>query len=278
MATSHLKQTLSALSTALTFALILASPMSATAQDQARVTVTIENLAPQQGNFQTPFWVAFHNGQFDIYDRDQPATLFFPNNPEAVERLAEDGNTAVIAQAFLDQGMGIVEDTLLGPIGPGDIVSRDFFLDPLAPTSRYFSYASMVLPSNDAWVANGNPTAHAVFDENGQFVATSFFITGAQVLDAGTEVNDEVPENTAFFGQTAPNTGVDEGGVVTLHTGLNPVGSGGILDTTRFAMADFQQPGYPVVKISFSLGTGPDPGRKRAMSPPPPDRTAHTGR
>jgi hypothetical protein len=116
----------------------------------------------------------------------------------------------------------------------------------------------MVLPSNDTWVANGNPLAHPIFDENGQFMATGFFITGAEGLDAGTEVNDEVPENTAFFGQSTPNTGVDEIGVVTLQRGFSQVGSGSILDSDRFAMADFLQPGYPVVKISFSLGTGPD--------------------
>lgn len=240
-------------------AMTLAGTMNVQAQDtQVRVRVTIENLAPQQGTFQTPFWVAFHNGQFDIYDRDQPASMFFPNNPEAVERLAEDGTTSVIAQAFIDQGWGTVEATLPGPMGPGDIVSHDFFVDPMAPSSRYFSYASMVIPSNDAWVSNGNPLAHPIFNETGEFIATSFFITGAEVLDAGTEVNDEIPENTAFFGQMAPNTGVEEGGVVTLHPGFNAPGSGGILDDDRFTMADFQQPGYPIVKISFSLGLGPN--------------------
>ena len=75
----------------------------------------------------------------------------------------------------------------------------------------------------------------------------------------GTEVNDELPENTAFFGQAAPNTGVDENGVIgTIGTdlpdqpGFLPPGSGGILDDPRFRMGDFLVPGYPFVKISFS--------------------------
>lgn len=222
---------------------------------KTRVVVTVENLAPNMGTFQTPFWVAFHDGNFDIYDRDQPASLLFPSFPEALERLAEDGTTSVIAQAFLAQGFGSVEATLAGPegpIAPGDIVTQSFLLDPNAASSRYFSYASMVIPSNDAFVANGNPLAHPLFDAQGQFVAEPFFITGEQVLDAGTEINDELPANTAFFGQAAPNTGVDENGNIILHAGFNPVGSGGILDAARFAAADFTQAGYPVVRISFS--------------------------
>jgi len=219
-----------------------------------RVVVTIENLAPNMGTFQTPFWVALHDGNFDIYDRDQPADFTFPQFPDALERLAEDGTTSVIASAFFAQGFGMIEATLPGPEGPvapGDIVSKSFLVDPHAASNRYFSYASMIIPSNDAFVANGNPIAHEVFDQHGNFVGGSFFITGAQVLDAGTEVNDEIPANTAFLGQAAPNTGADEQGAVVLHQGFNPLGSGGILDVPRFAVAAFTQLGYPVLRVSL---------------------------
>jgi len=33
------------------------------------VVVTIENSAPSRGSFQTPFWIGFHDGQFDLYNR-----------------------------------------------------------------------------------------------------------------------------------------------------------------------------------------------------------------
>jgi len=46
-------------------------------------------------------------------------------------------------------------------------------------------------------------------------------VSGAEVLDGGTEVNDELPVNTAFFGQMAPNTGVAENGVVLEHPGFS---------------------------------------------------------
>ena len=220
------------------------------------VEVRIQNMAPDMGTFQTPFWIGFHDGGFDSYDGGAPADLFFPDT-NALERLAEDGSTGPISEAFLAQGFGAVDATLpgeQGPIAPGATVTQTFVLNPNSPQSRYFSYASMVIPSNDAFVANGSPTAHAIFDESGLFGAMGFSIGGAGVLDAGTEVNDELPENTAFFGQQTPNTGVDENGVVTGHPGFLPVGSGGILDAPMFAEADFLSLAGPLIQVQFAEG------------------------
>ncbi len=77
-------------------------------------------------------------------------------------------------------------------------------------------------------------------------------IAGAAARDAGTEVNDEIPGNTAFFGQSAPNTGIAENGVVQVATGFNPSGSGGILDDPMFAMADYTAAGYQFAEITVS--------------------------
>ena len=229
-----------------------------------RVLVTIENLAPRSGTFQTPHWVGFHDGTFDIYDGNTPADNDpVPADPRrSVERLAEDGNTGPIIETFAEIQPTGIDGTIPGPngaLGPGEITSQSFVLDSHNLAHRYFSYASMVLPSNDFWYANGNPLQHAVFDDSGNFIAEDFFVTNDNLLDAGTEKNDEVPENTAFFGQSTPDTGVDEGGVILDFRGDDgepqftfiPKGSGGVLDDPRFAMADFNKNGYSVVKISF---------------------------
>lgn len=220
--------------------LIMASSAKA-----AEIRVTIENLAPANGNYLTPVWVGFHNGGFDIYDTDTPAAGF-------LERLAEDGNTAPISNAFTVIGSGTAQGTIPGPggaIAPGETAAMDFTLDGSLASSRYFSYASMVIPSNDAFIANENPIAFRIFDDWGNFLGANFFVSGAMVFDAGTEVNDELPANTAFFGQATPNTGVDENGMVHLHPGFLPPGSGGILDSSMFANADFARDGYPVAQI-----------------------------
>ncbi len=224
---------------------LLAMLVGAPSASAVEVTVTIENLAPVNGTFLTPAWVGFHNGDFDLFDVGSPAS-------SALERLAEDGNTGPLASLFLGSGAGLVEGTIPGPngpIAPGDVASFTFDIDGKQAGSRYFTLASMLIPSNDAFVGVADPTAHQIFGDDGEFLGADFFITGADVLDAGTEVNTELPMHTAFFGQQSPDTGIDENGVIHTHPGYLPVGSGGILDAPQFANGDFTRAGYPVAQV-----------------------------
>ncbi|MDZ7637584.1 MAG: spondin domain-containing protein [Bryobacterales bacterium] len=207
------------------------------------VRVTVENLSPTNGTFLTPVWVSFHNGNFDIYNLGEAAT-------PGLEAFAEDGATGVIASEFLASGAGTVEGTLsgIGPIGPGQSVSATFILDSSDPMSQYFSYASMIIPSNDFFIANANPLAHSIFDGAGNFVGASFVILGSAVRDAGTEVNDELESTTAFFSQAAPNTGTTENGVVSMTTGFIP--NGRILSSGMFGNADFTAQGYQIARVT----------------------------
>ncbi|MEM9271605.1 MAG: spondin domain-containing protein [Cyanobacteria bacterium P01_F01_bin.143] len=223
---------------------------------QTQVKVTIENLAPDNGVFLTPFWVGFHNGNFDTYDRGAAISPAF-------ERLVEDGNTAPLSEEFLASGNGIVDGTIAGlegeaagPIDPGETVTATFTLESTDATSRYFSYASMIIPSNDAFVANGDPLVREIFDADGNFLGAQFVIAGGQVLDGGSEVNDELPESTAFFGQAAPDTGVAENGVVTLHPGFIEGGrilseDGSSNNGIAFTGADFTADGYQIARITI---------------------------
>ena len=236
---------------------IWASAVSAA--PDTRVLLTIENLAPMNGNFLTPHWVGFHDGvTFDTYNGGTPADTLPLFGSEAIERLAEDGNTGPITEVFRTLVPNGVQATIVGPNGPlapGDITQRVFLLDSISGGHRFFSYASMIIPSNDFWYSNGNPQAHEIFDEQGNVIASPFIVTNEDILDAGTEVNDEIPENTAFFGQQTPNTGVDENGVIVDFPdfqGFMPPGSGGILDDPRFSGANFRVDGYPIAKFSFA--------------------------
>ncbi len=227
------------------------------------VTVTIENLAPEAGTFLTPFWVGFHDGDFDVYDRGRPIS-------PGLERLVEDGDTAPFSEEFLLSGDGSVDGTILGPEGiggpvdPGETITATFTIDANADTSQFFSYASMVIPSNDAFIANGNPLAHGLFDDNGNFVGVDFTVLGSQVLDGGTEVNDELVETTAFFSQSEPDTGEVENGVVTIHPGF--IEGGRILSEdgtgenapAAFNNADFTAEGYEVARITVALADAPE--------------------
>ncbi len=223
----------------------------------ARVRVTVTNLAPETGTFQSPVWLAFHDGTFELLDAGSAADTYFPVDG-ALERAAEDGDLDPLADAFAASAAGGVQDVRLGqlgedpgPLAPGETIRAVFELDPLDPRTRYMSFVSAVLPSNDAFVANDDPLAHEIFDAGGVFVATDFVVTGGDVLDAGTEVNDEDPASTNFFGQGSPDSGMDENGVVTAHAGYLAAGMGGILDDQEFAEADFTAPGYEMLSFRF---------------------------
>ena len=243
--------------TNLLYALALSTSLlslDAHAQQLTRVRVTVENLAPGQGTFQTPFWAGFHDGTFDLYDQGVAASG--PLGSDALERIAEDGNAGPLVADFAASPAGTVDGLVFGPtippIGPGEVGTQSFLVDGSLASSRYFSYASMVIPSNDAFIANGNPMAHRVFDDTGNFVGQSFFVGGNEVLDAGTEVNDELPANTAFFGQAMPNTGTDENGLVQLHPGFLPAAPGNILGDFRFAAGMFDAPGFAMVRVGLA--------------------------
>ncbi|WP_432798858.1 spondin domain-containing protein [Poriferisphaera sp. WC338] len=190
------------------------------------IQVTIENIAQDDGFFLTPLWVGFHDGSFDVYDTGTTAT-------RGLERLAEDGNTAVLSSEFdaiVTRGAGGIDDVIAngGPIAPGTSASKTFNnLD--AATNRYFSYVSMVIPSNDAFIASGNPVDHAIFDASGNFAGPfEILIFGSNILDAGTEANDEfgVAFLTGLGGQTGPDQGTaTPNSVVSAHTGLDLTGN-----------------------------------------------------
>ena len=212
-----------------------------------QVIVEIENVAPPNGTNQTPFWVGFHNG-FDTFDSGQPAS-------PGLESLAEDGSTSSLSDEFAASGQGQVDGTVgEAPLAPGDTAKLRFVIDTSSGDARYFSFASMVLPSNDTFIGNENEFTYELFDENGNFIPQDIIVPGTAAYDAGTEINDELPENTAFFGQQAPNTGEDQNEGVQLATGFNPRGSGGILDAPQFAGGDYTAAGYEFVRIRVTAG------------------------
>ncbi|MFK7961717.1 MAG: spondin domain-containing protein [Phycisphaerales bacterium] len=235
--------------TAAALAATVLLPAAVANAESIDLRITVRNIAPDDGVRLTPTWIGFHDGTFDSYDGGSPSS------PE-LERIIEDGNTGPFNELFDASGAGAAQATMAADLGipviePGETASMIIRVDAASPMARYFSYVSMIVPSNDAYVANGNPTAHPVFTADGAFIPTTFQIMGSAINDGGTEVNDELPENTAFFGQMTPDTGVDENGVNVDHPGFLPVGSGGILDDPRFAGADFTAAGYAVAEVTI---------------------------
>ncbi|MEM8674101.1 MAG: spondin domain-containing protein [Cyanobacteria bacterium P01_G01_bin.67] len=195
------------------------------------IKVTVTNTQGEGGSFRTPVWFGFHDGAtFDLYTEGEHAST-------GLERLAEDGSIEGIAAEFNAQvGENGIDGTVVGgagvpgPIDPGESASLTLDVDPSQVGQGFFTWGTMIIPSNDAFLAvPDDALADPIFDEQGNFIGPVVIERrGSDVLDAGTEVNTE--EDAAFINQTAPNTGVDENGVVTAHPGFN--GSVGNPDAT----------------------------------------------
>ena len=219
------------------------------------LTITVENLAPDKGTALSPLWYGLSDGRFESYDPYRPAS-------PGLERLAEDGDTTRLSEEFSLGDWGHVQGVINGDEGANagiidtqETVTHKITVDRSLASNRYFNYASMVLPSNDALIANQNGIAHEIFDRNGNFLGADFTVDGADVLDAGTEINDELSANTAFLGQTTSNTGESEAKVVTPHPGFNA--GGNILSSDDFSNADFIQPEYDIARITITSSDVP---------------------
>lgn len=213
--------------------LSLGAPSTATAET---LSIQVENLNPDTGFFITPLWFGLHDGSFDLFDVGSPAS-------SSLEDLAEEGITAGIEADF--SGPNRPQGVVTGPDGFGSVNPQPPLIDagetatatvsiPNAAASRYFSFASMVIPSNDAFIGNGNPMAYEVFDTLGNFNGPVIIeIFGNEIWDSGTELNDTL--GAAF--STIGGMSSDEGGLVALHAGL----------------ANFEGTGTPVGTIGAGL-------------------------
>lgn len=219
--------------------------------------ITVRNTSEIGGTFTTPFYFGFHDGAFDLFDVGATAS-------PGLESLAEDGAFGAIAAervAVSPDSQGLVVAGAGGPIATQEITSNTISVDGAVNTQ--VSFGAMILPSNDAFV--GTDDAVTLFDEHGKFVGPQTIVfEGTDVYDAGTEVNTEL--DAAFINQTAPNTGVDENGVIGLHPGFNgsagnPVGEGDQIilgGTNAFGAtidpeaADFTLPGAQIAVVHIN--------------------------
>ncbi|MDJ0731350.1 MAG: spondin domain-containing protein [Crocosphaera sp.] len=218
----------------LTMLLTLTSIATTASVTQAHtfLRVEVENLSPIDGVSLSPVWVGFHDGSFDSYNGGL-------SSQPGLELLAEDGNTEQISQDFDNNLTYInsnnesetVPSTQVGQrvggtlgssvITPGNQVSGLFRVVDEDDTNRYFSYASMVLPSSDYYIANGNPTAWDLIALLSQEVWSVSFNVGVpgDTNDAGTEINDfNTSAGNPLYpglgsGQTQPGEGEPENGV-----------------------------------------------------------------
>lgn len=212
---------------------------------QVQVHVRVDNLAPSNSISFAPLHLGFHNGTFDAFNLGQVATA-------PIISVAEGGSGSAWLPAF----EAIDPTATVGTIGmllqPGMSRSASFIVDPAA--NRYFTFASMVVPSNDFFIGNDSPTRHELFDGAGNLIVSSIPQLARQIWDAGSEVFD--PTAAAFVGNN--DLRANQNSVVAFNfaelaafNGLS-TGAGYAFDSQLAATTE-------VYRISFEVTPVPEP-------------------
>ena len=189
-----------------------ASPSMAT-----MVQITVTNNQPTGGFSLTPVWFGVHDGSFVSFTPGGTTGL-------AWQTLAELGDNSAITSAFAGHGVQGTLPSAIGAFTPG--LTATITLDVTDPAAlRYLSFGSMVVPTNDLFLGNGDPKAIALFDAGGSFLGPkTLTLTGADVWDAGTEVNN-INDHPAFVAGIDGVGGARENGTAGLFFDRNDAGA-----------------------------------------------------
>ena len=206
-----------------------------------QLTVSIENLAPANSVSFTPLNLGFHRGIFDAFNIGQVAS-------PALIPLAETGNGSAWQSAFATADPTATRGTIGGILQPGNTSSSTFMVDSLL--NPYFTFASMVVPSNDFFIGNDSPTRFRLFDSAGNLQITQITQTARQIWDAGSEVFD--PATGAFIAGADASLRPLQNSVVAFNfaelAALNGITTAGGYTFNSNLTAD-----TPVYRISFAV-------------------------
>ena len=183
--------------------------VSSVAHAQMReVTVRVTNLAASNSVSFAATHLGFHRGTlFDAFNNGQAATA-------GIISVAEPGTGGQWQADFAAADPTSTRGSIAGgALLPGQSRSQSFLVD--AGLNRFFTFAAMVVPSNDFFIGNDNPMQYRMFDEMGNLLITSISQRGNQIWDAGSEAFD--PLNAAFVaGGTSANR-TPQNGVVSFN-------------------------------------------------------------
>jgi hypothetical protein len=180
-------------------------PAFAAVAAPVQIRVSVENLAPANSVSFAPLRVGFHDGTFDSFDVGVAATA-------PIISIAEGGSGSEWFPFFAAQQPSGVSGTVgMGALLPGATATATFDIDP-AVSGRFFSFGSMVVPSNDYFIGNDSGMQYALFDAQGNFQPRTILQSASDIWDAGSETTDAA--NAAFLVGGVNGQRVAENGVV----------------------------------------------------------------
>ncbi len=224
-----------------------ALPAGVRAQSRT-VTVTVENRAPTNSVSFAPLRIGFNNGTFDAFNVGEAAGA-------PIISIAEGGSGSDWFPAFAAADPGALLGTVGGLLQPGQTASGTFSFD--AGLNPFFTFGSMVVPSNDFFIGNDDPMEYRLFDAAGDLVITSIEQNAAEIWNAGSEIFD--PAAAAFLQIGNNGLRTSEGGAVAFNFS-ELAGFNGLTTGSGYVFNSQLQASTPIYRISFSTAAVPEPG------------------
>ena len=237
-----------ALVRALVVPAVLCGASAAAVAAPVQLTVTIENLAPAGSVSFAPLHLGFHKGVFDAFNNGQTAGA-------GITSVAEGGSGSQWQPDFAAADPTATRGTIGGALLPGASASQMFTVDP--GVNPFFTFASMVIPSNDLFIGNDSPTRFRLFDAAGQLLISSIDQLARDIWDNGSEAAD--PANAAFVVGGNNDARTPQNGVVSFSSSeLNAFN--GLTTAAGYTFNNTLNAGDAIYRISFALqNTVPEP-------------------
>ena len=210
------------------------------------VTVTVQNLAPASGIAFAPQHLGFHSGGFDAFNLGGVATA-------PIISVAEGGAGVAWQAAFAAADPTATRGTVGGLLLPGASSSLTLRVD--TALNPLFTFAGMVVPSNDFFIGNDNPAEYRLFDATGALTTPSNTVTAGEIWDAGSEVFD--PAAAAFVGNNDLRTAQNS---VVAFNFAELAAFNGLTTGAGYTFSSGLTAGSEVYRISFGVSPVPEPG------------------
>lgn len=213
-----------------------------------QLKVTVESLVPANGISFAPVHVGFGNGSFDAFDLGSAAGA-------PIVSIAEGGSGSAWFPAFATAEAGAMLGTVaFAPLQPGGMWMNTFMVD--AAINRYFTFASMVVPSNDHFVGNDDPKEYALFGAGGALQIHSITVKAGEIWDAGSEAFD--PAHAAFVMGGNNDLRTPQNSVVALNFG-ELAAFNGMSTATGYVLDSRLRADNDVLRFNFAVQAVPEP-------------------
>ena len=218
------------------------------AHAQSRVvTVTITNLAAANSISFAGTHLGFHSGAFDAFNIGTTA------GPGIVS-VAEGGVGTQWQADFAAADPTATRGLIAGALTPGQSRSQSFVVN--AGLNKFFTFATMVLPSNDFFLGNDNPTGFRLFDDAGNLMINSITQTSSQIWDAGSEAFSIA--GAAFLVNGVNDVRTPQNGLVSFNF-AELMGFNGQQTAAGYVFNSGLTAGQAIYRIDFAVSVVPEP-------------------